>query len=115
MLNSLDLLVIVFMAMAALSLLSVLLMFLIKNKIVRSISLYVAAAMGIYSAVVGIVFFGPYFLAQAVIAILVGAASIAAVVLNVLGLKRKNDKLDLIARITATAALIIGIVNIFFI
>ncbi len=115
MLNSLDLLVIVFMIMSALSLLVLLLMGLMKNKIVRRISVCVASAIALYSAGVGVFAFGFYFMEQAVIGMLVGLAAIGAVVLTIVGSKLKNEKLEMIARIMSSAALIVGFINIFFI
>lgn len=115
MLNSLDLLVIVFMIMTSLSLLSLLLMGLMKNKIVRRISVCVASALTLYSSFVGIVYFGAYFIEQAVIGVIVGIAAIAAVVLTFVGAKKHNEKMEKIARIASAIALVAGLINIFLI
>ncbi len=111
MLNSLDLLVISFMVIAALSLLSVLLMFLIKNKIVRRISLGITVATALYTSAMGLYIALYGFLFQGIIAVLTGFAAIGAIVLEVLGAKLKGDKFSLIARITAAAALVISVIN----
>lgn len=88
---------------------------LMKNKIVRRISVCVASALALYTSWVGLVDLGGYFIENAVIAIPVALASIAAVVLTFVGAKKHNDKLEKIARIMSSAALVAGIVNIFFI
>ena len=115
MLNSIDLLVIVFMSISALSLIALLLMGLMKNKIVRRISVCIAAAITLYTSWVGIMFFGSYFIEQAILGILVGVAAIGAVVLTFVGAKKHNEKFEKIARIASSLALVAGIMNIFFI
>lgn len=111
MLTSLDLLVIAFMAITALSLLAALLMFLIRNKTVRRVSLYIVSALALYLAAMGfyIALYG--FVGQALIALLAGAAAIGAVVLDIIGAKKGFDRLSLASRICAAAALVIGFIN----
>lgn len=99
------------MVVAALSLLSVLLMFLIKNKIVKRVSLCIVSATALYLAAMGfyIALYG--FIGQAVIAVLVGAAAVGAIILDIIGAKKGIDSLGLASRICAAAALIIGFIN----
>lgn len=115
MLNSLDLLVIVFMIMASLALLSLLLMWLIKNKTVRRISVCVASALTLYSSFVGVVCLGSYFFEQAVIGLIVGIASIGALVLTFVGAKKQNEEMEMIARIASSIALVAGLINLLLI
>ena len=109
----LDLLIVVFMVFAALSLLALCLMFLVKKPIICKICFYIVVALGICAAVIGArmglgAFFFPV---QAAAAILAGLASIGALVLQIVG--RKNEKLFLAARIISAVALVVGILNAF--
>ena len=111
MLNFLDLLVIVFMVLAAASLLSLCLMFLVRNLRIKKVCLYIAAALGIYAASIGIRIGGSLFPVQTAVGFGVAAASIAAAVLATAS---KNDpKRFKIAQLLSAAALIVGIVNAF--
>lgn len=109
MLTSLDLLVIAFMALAALSLLSLCLMFLVKNKIVKRVCFYVVAVLGVYAASIAIRMGLGLFMDKLVLGILTGLMSVAAVVLDLLS--KKYPKLSLIARILAAVALVVGFLN----
>lgn len=111
MLTFLDLLVVVFLGVAALGLLATCLMFLVRNPIILKTCFYIVAALGIYTASVGIRIGTFYFPMQTMIAILTGAMSITAIVLQLMN--KNNEKMFLIARILAAAALVIGIVNAF--
>lgn len=109
MLNSLDLLVLVFMVMAALGALALALMFLMKNRVVRTVCLYITAALGAYLGGVGFYIGGWTFFGKMVIGILCIGAAIAAAVLGILA--KRNEKLFTLARILAAAAAAIGIIN----
>ena len=86
MLNSLDLLVIAFMALAAASLLSLALMFLLKNRIARSVCFYVASAVGLYLTSVGLrIGIGGLFTGQIVVGILTAILGIGLLVLGIVG------------------------------
>lgn len=111
MLTSLDLLVITFMALASLSLLSALLMFVMKNHTVRRICLYVSAALALISMYITVTTCWPYFPEQTVLGVICGLGGIAAVVLERLSVKKA--KLFTAARITAAVALIVGMINVF--
>lgn len=111
MLTSLDWLVIVYMGMVALSLLSVCLMFLVRKPIVRKASLYIAAALGLYAASVGIRLGTSLFPMQTAMAVLAGVGSIAAIVLE---RKSKGDEKKFrTARILSTASLAVGVISTF--
>lgn len=105
----LDLLILVSMVLIAASLLSVVLMFLVKNRKVRQVCFYIVVALGLYAGTVGIRINWPYFYGQAVIAGLMMLLSIGALVLSLV--RKDDEKLFLFSRIAASAALIIGVVN----
>lgn len=108
----LDLLIVVFMVLAALSLLALALMYLVKNTTVKKICFYIVAALGIYCCYVGIrVMWLSSFYGQLTIAVLMGILSVAALVVGILS--KDNKRMFLIARIMATVALIVGMINAF--
>lgn len=109
MLNNLDLMIIVFMVLAAVGLLAFCLMFLVKNEKIKKASLFVASALGIYLGYVNFRIFFPMFMGQFVIGALLGAAGIAAIVLAIIS-KDEVKKFKL-ARILAAASLVLGMVN----
>lgn len=109
MITFLDLLIIVSMVLIAGSLLSVVLMFLVKNRKVRQVCLWIAAALGVYVAYVGLRINWPEFYGQAVLAAAMGLVSAGSVVLSLA--RRDNERVFLAARIAAAAALVIGVVN----
>ena len=110
MLTFLDLLIVVFMVVAAAGLLAVSLMFLVRNKKVRKVCLYLAAALGIYTMTVAVRICWPEYFGQVVLGVILALAAVAAIVLERLSVK--NEKLFLIARILAAVG---GIVNAFMI
>jgi len=111
MLTYLDLLVIVFMALAAATLLSVVLMFAIKNRTFRRVCLYVTTALGAYTAAMGIyIGFKGLFFGQLAVGVATALALIGGIVMERISSKG-NDKLFLAARITSAAALVIGLIN----
>ncbi len=109
MFTSLDLLVIVFVALAAVTFLSLSLMFLIKNKKAQRGFFYVASAITLYVAYVGIRIGFGMFPIQVAIGIVAALAAIGAFVLE--RLSKGNPKLFLIARIVSAAALVLGLFN----
>ena len=109
----LDLLVLVVMAMVAVSLVAVALMFLVKNKKVKRICLYLAAVLSLYVGYVGLRILWPMFLGQSVVAILAALAAIGAVVLE--RLSKDSDKKLLTAQILVSASLVIGLINAFMV
>lgn len=113
MLTGLDLLIIVVMALAAASLLAMLLMFLVKNRIVRKICFYFVVTLGIYLGYVGlrILWFG--FPGQAAVAVLMALTAVGALVMELVS--KGNKKLFLAARLMAVGSVIIGLLNAFLI
>ncbi len=111
MLTFLDLLVIAFVSLSALSLLVLCLMFLVRKPIVRKVSFYIAAALCVHMAYVGIYISSGLFPNQTVCGVIVGLAGVAAVVLE--RLSKGNQKTFLFARILSAIALVIGMFNAF--
>ena len=107
----LDLLIVVVLALAAISLVAMTLQFLVKNRTVKRICLYIVAALGIYMGYVGCRILWPGFAVQAALAVLAALVSIAAVVLE----RRSHDSKGklLTAQIMASASLIVGMFNAF--
>lgn len=104
--NSLDLLIILFLVLATFSLLALCLMWLVKKPLVRRICLVALAGTGLYLAAMGAYIGRFVFMGQTLAAIVLGAAAIAAVVLELVG---KNEKPGLLARLLATASAVLGI------
>ena len=110
MFTSLDLLMIVFMALAAVTLLSLALMFLIRNKTARKVFFYIASALGMYVSWVGFrIGIGGLFPIQIVIGILTALMCVGAFALE--RVSKGNNRMFLIARIISAAALVIGFFN----
>ena len=82
MVTFLDLLVVVVMALCAVSLVAMALMFLVKNKKVKRICLYLVAALGVYMGYVGFRIMWVKSLAQTGLAVALALAAIGAVVLE---------------------------------
>lgn len=113
MLTSLDLLVIVFMALAATTLLSLCLMFLIRNRTARRVFFYITSVLGLYVSWVGFrIGIGGWFTGQMAVGILTALMCIGAFVLERVG--KSNDKMFLIARILSAAALLLAFFNAAF-
>lgn len=109
MMNSLDLMVIVIMVVAAVGILALSLMLLAKNDKVKNVSLYIVSALGIYAASIGIRIFGSDFIGQAILSVVLGIAAIVAVVLNIVA--KDNVKFMRAAKILAAVSLVAGMVN----
>ena len=109
MFTFLDLLIIVSLVLIAASFLSVVLMFLIRNKTVQRVCFYITVALSLYIGYVGIRINWLGFEGQVILAAVLALVSVGALVLTLV--KRKDEKLFLIARIAAAAALVIGTVN----
>ena len=113
MLNFLDLIVIIFMVLAAASLLALCLMFLVRNPKIKKVCFYIVAALGIYAGSIGIRIGNFLFPGQTAIAVIAATVSIAAIILVVTS--KGNEKKFKIAQLMATAGLIVGIASAFFI
>ena len=114
MLTSLDWLVIVFMILAAVTLLSLCLMFFIKNKTSKKVFFYIVSVLALYMASIGLrIGIGGLFSEQIVIAVLTAIMCIVAFVLE--RVSKGNEKMFRIARTVSTIALVVGFINAFFI
>ena len=82
MVTFLDLLVVVVMVLCAVSLVAMALMFLVKNKKVKRICLYLVAALGVYMGYVGFRIMWINSAAHAAFAVALALAAIGAVVLE---------------------------------
>lgn len=109
MVTFLDLLIIVSMVLIAASFLSVVLMFLIRNKKVQQVCFYIAVALSVYIAYVGVQINWPGFMGQAVLAAALALVSVGALVWE--RLRKNEEKAFLYARIAAATALVIGAAN----
>lgn len=111
LLNSLDLLVIVFMVLASACLLALSLMFLVRNPRIKKVCFYIVAALGIYTGYVGFCIGSGLFPVQTAVGVIAAVAAIASIVLVVTG---KNDERKFkIARLVAAGSLIVGMANAF--
>lgn len=113
MITFLDLLILVALALLAAGVVTMALMFLVKNRKVQKVSLYLTGALAVYLGYVGLRISWPMFMGQAVVAIVAALAGIAAVVLE--RLSKDNEKQFLLARVLSAAAVVVGIVNALFV
>ena len=109
----LDLLIVVVMALAAVSLVTMALMFLVKNTKVRRICLWIVGILGVYMAYVGLRILLVTSIGQSLLAGLMGLIAIGAIVLE--RLSKGKENLFLMARIAASVALVVGMLNAFVI
>ena len=107
----LDLLIVVVMVLSAASLLAMALMFLVKSKKVQHAFFYLVVALGIYMGYVGFRILSPTVIWQTVLAVLMALTSLGALMLE--RLRKGNEKMFLIAKIAASAALVVGMFNAF--
>ena len=87
------------------------LMFLVKNRKVSRVCLWIVAALGIYMGYVGLRIMWVNSLAQSAMAVMMALTAIGSIVLE--RLSRDNYKMYLTAQIMASAALIVGMFNAF--
>jgi len=113
MFNSLDLLIIAVMILGAAGLLSLALMFLLKNRTAQRVFRYIAAALGVYVGTVGFRINWPGFPVQVILAVVFALAAIGAVVLE--RIRKGDGKAFLTARVIGAAALLLGMLNAFFV
>lgn len=110
MFTSLDLLIIVFGVLAAAALLSLVLMFLVRNKTAKKVCFCIATALGLYLSWVGFrIGFGGMFPIQIAVGIVTALMCIGAFVLERVG--RGSSRMFTAARILSGAALVIGLFN----
>ena len=111
MVTFLDLLVVVVMVLSAGSRVAMALMFLVKNKKVKRIWLYLVAALGVYMGYVGFRIMWINSTAQSAFAVIMALAAIGAVVLE--RLSKGSEKKFRLAQVLASASLVIGMFNAF--
>lgn len=112
MFTSLDLLVIIFMGIFALTLLSLCLMFLLKNKIAKRVCFYVVTVLGLYVSTIGLrIGLGGWFTVQIAVSVLTVAAGVAALVLDLIA--KDDEKKRRIARILSAVTLLVALINAF--
>ena len=111
MLNHLDLLVIVFMVLVAVSMLALSLMFLVRNMKVKKMCFYLVVALGVYVSSVSCRIFSVMFPLQMGLGVLLGAVSIAALVLE--RVSKGDLKMFRIASIMSAVSLVAGAINAF--
>ena len=111
MVTFLDLLVVIVMVLCAVNLVAMALMFLVKNKKVKQICLYLVAALGVYMGYVGFRIMWINSAAQSAFAVALALAAIGAVVLE--RLSRGSEKKFLLSQVLASGSLVIGMFNAF--
>ena len=111
MVTFLDLLVVVVMVLCAVSLVAMALMFLVKNKKVKRVCLYLVAVLGVYMGYVGFRIMWVNSLAQTGLAVALALAAIGAVVLE--RLSKGCEKKFLLSQILVSGSLVIGMFNAF--
>ena len=110
MFTSLDFLVIAFMGLAALTLLSLALMFLLKNKTAKRVFFYIVVALGLYISSIGLrIGLSGWFTAQIGFGVLTVLLGIGAFVVE--RISKGNERMLLVARILAAAALALSFLN----
>jgi len=107
MMNPLDLLIIVFLALCVLSLLGIAAMYIIKTERVQKGMFYFLVAMGVIVAANSLMMVPTYMVGSLVIRGLIGALSIAALLVQ---LKGKNEKSFLTAKLMVTAYVVVGLI-----
>ena len=110
MMNSLDVLVIVFMVMTAVSLLSVCLMFLMKHPTVKKVCFYFLGMQGMLVSWLNAMMTPVGYEGKMMFGWILGAGSVAALLLQVCG---KNEKYSKLARVLVALSVVLGTVNAF--
>lgn len=110
MFNALDLLVIVVMVLAAVSLAAVALLFALRNEKAKKVFFYITAGLGIYMSYVAVRIMRLGFPLQLGLGILLGLAVVAAIVLHIKG---KNSRMQSVANVMAAVSLVVGMINAF--
>ncbi len=109
MFTSFDLLIVVALGLAAMGVMSTVLMFLIKNRTARRVFMYISVALALYLANVGLYISMGAFPGQTMTSFVVIAACAAVILLDVLS--RKKEKLFTVARIITVLAVVAGFAN----
>lgn len=115
MFTSLDLLVVVFMVLGALTLLSLSLMFLIRNKTAKRVFFYIVSGFGLYMSWVGFrIGYGGLFPLQIAVGVLTALMCVGVFVLERVSKRRGSDKLFRLARILSAVVLAVAFFNAVF-
>ena len=110
MFTFLDLLVIVFLVLIAATLLSLCLMFMLKNKTAKRICFYIVLVLSLYVSSIGLrIGLGGWFTTQIAFGVLTVLMTVSAFVLE--RVSKGNEKLLKISRVIAAAALAVGMIN----
>ncbi len=110
MFTSLDLLIIVFMALAALTMLSLGLMFLLRNRTAQKVIFYISLLLGLYLSWIGFrIGIGGFFAVQITVSIITALSCIGVFVWE--RVHKGNEKAFLIARFISAAILITAFWN----
>lgn len=110
MLDSLALLVIVFMVMSVISILGVILVFLAKNEKTRKGILYFLAVWGMIIACCNVRMIPSYMTGEVLLAWGLGALGVAALLIQLCTKKENSFK---VARILAVASVVVGMIDCF--
>lgn len=110
MMNSLDLLIIVFMILTAVTLLAVCVMFLAKHPAVKKLSFYFLTLEGMGAAVLNSLMTPFDYSGKLALGWGLGGLSVAALLMALLS---KNEKLTKAAPILAVISVVAGVVNAF--
>lgn len=110
MLTSLDALIITFYAMSVITVLSIILLFVMKNPKMKKGIFYFLCVWGMIVAYCNVLSTPPSWLGEKVIALGWGSLSVAALLVN---LCSKNEKKDSISRILVAASVIGGMIDCF--
>lgn len=105
-----DLLVVVFMTLIALTVLSIVLLFLLKNGIAKRVFFYLALALGLFASwgAISIGLIGS-FIIQLVLGIATAVTCVGLGVLSVI--KRKDERVFFFAKTLAAVTLVVALFN----
>ena len=110
MFTFLDLLVVVSLVLAAATLVSVFLMFLLKNKTAKRVCFFVVCALSLYLSTVGLrIGLGGWFPIQIGVSVLTALTAVGVFVFELIS--KNNDKHRMIARASSVAVLVVSFAN----
>lgn len=110
MLNSLDLLIIVFIGMSVVSVLAVLLLFILKSEKLQKGAFYFLAIWGMAIAWLNVQMQPPTMVGEQLLAWALGGLSVIALLLQLLG---KGEKRFTIAKILVAVSVVVGMIDAF--
>jgi len=112
MMDSLALLVIVFMVMSLVSVVGIILLYAVKNEKFKKGMFYFLAIWGMVVAYCGVLSTPGYMLGQVMISWILGGLSVVALLIQIC---MKNEKRFQIARILVTVSVVAGMIDCFMI